>query len=341
MEKLAKIEKTLPSVKEIGNIVINYDGYDKPIDAIPIALGDGETYLLANIRADAGCSRLILQDLKGNTIKQLINFGYGNGEVTVDNDNIYIFTSDATNPMFYTFDKKTLELKYKQPLEIFSCIQGVCCNEKEIFTFDMNRAEVQRRDKHGNIISTTDTSQRFGRYRTVPCTEVFSTSEGFNFISLGEFGFDDKFRRECEEKFGKEIMESNRKMKNMAFDESSQTLFGASQNIIYVAVQNKIKGIMYFPDKSIMGLSVNPETNSLVISSCNWPESGKVDPFRNGGSLEILPISMIPNRIKSSEAFLIERNQNKKVVDLRHRIVGKSNGDIEKRYLEEGHGRFK
>ena len=35
-----------------------------------------------------------------------MNFGFENGEVTVDNDNIYVFTSNTRNPMFYTFDKK-------------------------------------------------------------------------------------------------------------------------------------------------------------------------------------------------------------------------------------------
>jgi len=49
MEQLAKIEQTLPSTKEIGNIVINYSGCDTPIDAIPIELGDRRTYLLTNI----------------------------------------------------------------------------------------------------------------------------------------------------------------------------------------------------------------------------------------------------------------------------------------------------
>ena len=83
MEQLAKIDQTLQSIKEIGNVVINYSGYDIPIDAIPITLGDGKTYLLTNIRAAAAKSRLILQDLNGNTIKELMNFGFENGEVTV------------------------------------------------------------------------------------------------------------------------------------------------------------------------------------------------------------------------------------------------------------------
>lgn len=332
MEQLAKIDQTLQSIKGIGNVVINYSGYDKPIDAIPITLGDGKTYLLTNIRAAAAKSRLILQDLNGNTIKELMNFGFENGEVTVDNDNIYVFTSNTRNPMFYTFDKKTLELKYEKPLGK-SRIQSVCCNGNEIFTFDMDNAEVQRRDKEGNILSAIDITKRGDGFSVVSHTNVYSASDGFHFASLGEFGIDDRFRRECEEKFGKEFMDLNRGMENVAFDESSQTLFVASRNIVCVASQTEIKGIMYFPDKSIMGISVDSKTNSLVISSSNWPETDKSWSFDNGGSLEILPIGMVSDRIKSSEAFLIARNQNKRVIDLCHRIVDESNGNIDKMIL--------
>lgn len=332
MEQLAKIEQVLSSIKGIGNIVINYSGYDKPIDAIPIVLGDGKMYILTNIRAAAGRSRLILQDLNGNTIKELMNFGFENGEVTVDNANIYIFTSNSNKPMFYIFDKNTLELKYKKPLGK-SRIQSVCCNENEIFTFDMENAEVQRRDKGGNILSVFNIRKKEGRFSIVSHTNVYSASDGFHFASLGEFGIDDKFRRECEEKFGKEFMDLNRNMENIAFDESSQTLFVAARNIVCVADQFGIKGVMYFPDKLIMGLSVDPKTSSLVISSGNWPETDKSWSFDNGGSLEILPISMVLERIKSSEEFLTARNQNKRVIDLCHRIVDESNGNIDKMIL--------
>lgn len=321
MEALVKNNQTLPNVQGIGNIVINYSGYDKPIDAIPITLGDGKTYLLTNIRAYAGRSRLILQDLNGNTIKELIKFGFGNGEVTVDNNNIYVFTSNTSDPMFYTFDKKTFELKYEKPLGN-SRIQSVCCNENEIFTFDIDNAKIQRRDKKGNIMAAIDIKEN----GVVNHTNIFLTSTGLNFARLGKFGIDDRFRRECEEKFGKEFMDLNRSMQNVAFDESSQTLFVSSRNIVCVASQSEIKGIMYFPDKSIIGISVDPKTNSLVISSGNWPEIDKRWSGDKGGSLEILPISMVPDRIKSSEAFLIARNQNKNFIDSSHRIVDESNG---------------
>ena len=332
MEQLAKIEQTLPSINEIGNIVINYSGYDKPIDAIPIKLGDGKTYLLTNIRACGPNSRLILQDLNGITIKELMNFGYEKGEVTVDNDNIYVFTLNTDNPMFYIIDKRTLELRYEKPIGK-SRIQSVCCNEKELFTFDLDNAEVQKRDKEGNILSRIDTTKKSKNSSSVEITKVYSTSEGFHFATVGEFGINNRFRRECEEKFGKEFMDLNRDMENIAFDESSQTIFMAARNIICVSNQYEIKGIMYFPDKSIKRISVDPKTNSLVISSNNWPEDEKYCPFKNGGSLEILPISMVLDRIKKSEAFLIARNQNKKVIDLCHRIVDESNGDIDQMIL--------
>lgn len=333
MEQLAKVDQTLPSTKEIGNIVINYSGYDKPIDAIPIKLGDGKTYLLTNIRACGPNSRLILQDLNGITIKELMNFGYEKGEVTVDNDNIYVFTLNTDNPMFYIIDKRTLKLRYEKHLGK-SRIKSVCCNEKELFTFDMENAEVQKRDKEGNILSTIDTTKKFKNSSSVGITKVYSTSEGFHFATVGEFGINNRFRKECEEKFGKEFMDLNKDMENIAFDESSKTLFVASRNIIFVSSQSEIKGIMYFPDKSIRGLSVDPNTNSLIISSNNCPDADmSAYSFHPGGSLEILPISMVLDRIKESEAFLIARNQNKKLMDLCHRIVDESNGDINQMIL--------
>lgn len=333
MEQLAKVDQTLPSTKEIGNIVINYSGNDKPIDAIPIKLGDGKTYILTNIRACGPNSRLILQDLNGITIKELMNFGYEKGEVTVDNDNIYVFTLNTDNPMFYIIDKRTLKLRYEKPLGK-SRIKSVCCNEKELFTFDMENAEVQKRDKEGNILSTIDTTKKFKNSSSVGITKVYSTSEGFHFATVGEFGINNRFRKECEEKFGKEFMDLNKDMENIAFDESSKTLFVASRNIIFVSSQSEIKGIMYFPDKSIRGLSVDPNTNSLIISSNNCPDADvAVYSFHPGGSLEILPISMVLDRIKESEAFLIARNQNKKLMDLCHRIVDESNGDIDQMIL--------
>ena len=329
MEQLEKINQTLKNINGIGNVIINYNGYDKPIDAIPITLGDEKTYLLTNIRAAAGRSRLILQDLNGNTIKELMNFGFENGVVTVDNDNIYVFTSNSNDPMFYTFDKKSLELKYEKALGE-SRIQSVCCNENEIFTFDMDNAEVQCRDKKGNVISAIDITKRGNHFSVVSHTNVYSAADGFHFARLGDFGIGDNFRKECEKKFGKDFMDLNRFMEKIAYDESSQTLYVASRNIVCVANQSEIKGIMYFPNKSIMGISVNSEINSLVISSSNWPEADECCPFDKGGSLEILPISMVSDRIKSSEEFLIARNQNKRVIDLCHKIVDKSNGDIDK-----------
>ena len=332
MEQLAKIEQALPSINEIGNIVINYNGCDTPIDAFPIELADGSTYILTNIRATDSNSRLILQDLNGNTIKELMYFGRENSEVTVDNDNIYVFTSKSKNPMFYIIDKKNFELKYEKPLGK-SRIQSVCCNEKEIFTFDMNKGEVQYRDKEGNILSTIDIRKKSENSISVGFTNVYSASDGFHFATMGEFEINYRLRKEYEEKFGKEFMDLNKNMDNIAFDESSQTLFVAARNIICASSQSEIKGIMYFPDKWIRGLSVDSKTNSLVISSNNCPDTNTRCPFNSGGSIEILPISMVLDRIKESEAFLIARNQNKKLLDLCHKIVDKSNGDIDQMIL--------
>ena len=116
----------------IGNVVFNYKGYDKPIHAIPIVMENGEIVILTNIRAMAGRCRVVLQNLSGEEIKTLWhdpvvngNPKYENAEVTNDDDNIYVFTSNTRNPQLYIFDSKNFTQISRKPLGR-SRIQSVC-----------------------------------------------------------------------------------------------------------------------------------------------------------------------------------------------------------------------
>ena len=328
MEELVKPEQSLPRNKEFGNIVIRYSGYDTPNDAIPLEMDDGNTYILTSILSAGGRNRVILQDLNGNTVKELMHLGSQHGYITADNENIYVFTSYSNDPKLYIYDKKNLELKYEKGLET-SGIQSVCCNEKELFTFDMDTNEVQVRDKKGTVLSTIDIKKSTG-VDTHSYANVYATSEGFHFASPGSLKISDEYIRECNEKYGTEFMKQNRFKYAITYDEASQTTFVASRNIIYVAGQTNIKGIMYFQDYYIKGLSIDSRTNSLVISSSNWPEKNEYFDSDLGGFLEILPLNMVLDRIKSSEAFLMKRNQLNKIKGLCHKAVDASEGDIDK-----------
>lgn len=288
----------------IGNVVFNYTGYDKPIHAMPIVQEDGKIVILTNMRAMAGRSRVILQDLSGAEIKTLLRVGYENAEVTVDGDNIYVFTSNSDIPMFYIFDAKTFEMKASRQLEK-SRIQSVVCDKEHIYTFDMDSGEVQIRDKEGNVQSTTDINKQHGWGNH----NLVVTSQGVSFAGIGDLRIDDEYRKDLEQKFGKEFMDLNRMYEKFAYDEATQTTYVGSRNLVFVASPEGVKGAMYFPDKSIMGLDIDPKTHSLMISASNWPEADRSVSFDKGGSLEILPTDMVDRRIQLSMAYLEARHK--------------------------------
>ena len=334
MEQSIISQQSLKNTTDIGNIVINYGKYDVPIDVIPIVMSDGTIKLLSNLHPNYGKNRLVIQDLAGNTIKTLLQFGFENSAITVDNDNIYVFTSNSRNPMYYVIDKKSLTLKFQKPLGR-SCVQECCCDGENIFTFDMNNGEIQIRDKQGNVLSATSVRENHGDFSVVTSHNLYIASDGFHSAKLGALGIDEDYKSECEEKFGKEFMELNSDPwhSKVAYDEDTHTMFVSKQNIIYVANDEQVLGLMYFPDKYIWGLSVDPITKSLIICSLNRSEDKNSEDKTDGGSLEILPISMVQERIKSSESFLINKNKSKVLVEMCHRIVDGSNGDIKKMIL--------
>ena len=316
----------------IGNIVFNYKGYDKPIHATPIVMENGEIVILTNMRASAGRSRVVLQDLSGNEIKSLLKLGYENAEVTKDDEKIYIATSNSHDPQFYTFDLETFTQTSKKPLGR-SRIQSLCCDKENIYSFDMESGKVQTRDKQGNIISDYDIRKQKGPVMMTSDQYMYVTSTGVNFAGIDDIRINDEYIKQLEQKFGKEFMDLNRNQYNpyedIAYDEKKQTMYIATRNLVYVVDSQEIKGVMYFPDKSIMGLDLDPATQSLMISAGNWPESEQCISFDKGGSLEILPIDMVNTRIKESMEFLEARYKRERMKKIGHDIVDLSDGDFE------------
>lgn len=308
----------------IGNIVFDYTEYDAPIHATPIVQENGEIVILTNMRAAARRSRVVLQDLTGKEIKNILSVGYENAEVTKDENNIYIFTSNSSAPQFYIFDAKTYEQKACKPLGK-SRIQSVCCDKDNIYTFDMENGQVQTRDKEGNIISSVDIEKN----GIISNHNLFVTSTGINFAGIGDLGIDAEYRKQLEEKFGKEFMDLNRRYDNLAYDEETQTTYVASRNLVFVADPQSVKGVMYFPDKSIRGLDIDPVTKSLIISASNWPEAEKYYPLDKGGSLEILPIDMVDKRIQDSMEYLEARQKSERMKKIGHTIVDLCDGNFD------------
>jgi len=282
----------------IGNVVLNYKGYDFPIHATPIVMESGEVAILTNIRASGGRSRVVLQDLLGNEIRTLLETGYEHANFTNDDEKIYIFTSNSSNPQLYTFDRKTFNQISNMPLGK-SRIQSVCCDKEYIYTFDMNSGDIQTRNKDGKLI----TEIKKGEHDSY----MYITSKGVHIAQLGELGITDEYRKQLEKRFGKEFMDLNFVFKSLAYDEKTQTTYVGSRNLVFVANPKGIKGVMYFKDKDIMGLYMDPVTQSLMISSINWPEADECAPSNKGGSLEILPTDMINERIQKSMEYLEKR----------------------------------
>ena len=316
----------------IGNIVFNYKGYDKPIHATPIVMENGEIVILTNMRASAGRSRVVLQDLSGNEIKSLLKLGYENAEVTKDDEKIYIATSNSDNPQFYTFDLKTFNQTSKKPLGR-SRIQSLCCDKENVYSFDMESGKVQTRDKQGNIISDYDIRKQTGFGTMTSDQYMYVTSTGLNFAGIDDIRINEEYIKLLEQKFGKEFMDLNRNQyqpcEDIAYDEEKQTMYIATRNLVYVVDSQEIKGVMYFQDKSIMGLDLDPVTQSLMISASNWPEAEQGFSFDKGGSLEILPTDMVNTRIKESMEYLEARHKRERMKKIGHDIVDLSDGNFE------------
>ena len=148
------------------------------------------------------------------------------------------------------------------------------------------------------------------------------------------FNVNGDFKSECDTKFGKKFVENNSKPSPncTAIDDfETHAAFVAMQSAIYVIFNMKAEGLMYFPDKCISGLTFDPKTKSLIVCSCNRSVDGNKT-YKNG-TLEVIPISKVPELMDSSERFLIQQNIKSELIGMCHRIVDESNGDISKMIL--------
>ena len=290
MNRLDKEDEILPISKEIGHLKIQYKDYDKAENVFPIFQENGKMYLLTNINACGDDCRLVLLGLKGKNIKNLMFFGHEYAETTVDDEKIYVFTSNTEIPMYYRFDKKTLELEYEKRLE-GTRIQSACSNGEILCVFDRNNGELQRRDKNGNIIDRTDI-RRPGL--EIGHTRVFQSHQKFYFARLEESAWDYEIKQRYEEKYGKELVKNNFWLRDFAYDESTQTTFKATSNVIYVNSPKGMEGILYYPDNNIYRIAFNQQINSLIISTYNFSNE-------NIGTLEIIPMSQMFYRMIESE----------------------------------------
>lgn len=325
MEEIASINHELPQANKIGNIRINYFENDKPSGVIPIVRSNGEVLLLVEIMGYCGRSRLIVQDLNGNVVKELLKFGYEFGQVTADDQYIYVFTCNTETPMYYVFDKNTFEKRFEKPIGP-SWISSVCCDGNYVYTYDTENGNLQKRDKKGTVLNQNYASHEYVRGGT----KLYSTSQGIQYVLTGNYRIPEDYKKICTDKYGDEFMDLNNSWEDIALDEKTQTRFISAHNVILVAKDDKIEGIIYCPDRNILRISVDQQIGALLISAHNDSEKKKEDIFYSGGVLEILPIDMIPERMKWSDAVLTERYKNKRIIKMCHEIVDESNGDINK-----------
>lgn len=177
----------------------------------------------------------------------------------------------------------------------------------------MESGKVQTRDKEGNIISTYDTRKKSALSTMTTHQNMYVTSTGVQFAGINDLRPTDEYKEQLNQQFGKEFMDLNYSYNSLAYDEKTQTTYVGSRNLVFVANSQGIKGVMYFPDKSIMGLDIDPITDSLMISASNWPEADKCISFDKGGSLEILPTDMVDKRIQESMEYLKARQKRERM----------------------------
>ena len=196
MNKLDKNFKNAPYTKEIGYVNIQLEGTGLAKNVFSMEQENGDTLLLTNINDYSDKSRLVVQDLKGKELLELIR--YTRGVVTVDDEKIYAFLTKDNIHSFYRFNKQTFELEHQKPLED-SSVRSVCYNKNGLCTFDMIQSEVQIRDKDGNILESKDTRRpNYG----ISLTFVFPAYEQFRYSRYGELIGDQEHLNGYENKYG-------------------------------------------------------------------------------------------------------------------------------------------
>lgn len=309
MGEVIKNEQLTQNQNEIGHVIINYNQHVVPCDVIPINNSKIGTLLVTATNGANENGSLIVQDLEGNILKGLVNLGNDDGVVTADNENIYFFVDnlpEVGKTTFYIFDATDFELKSKRVLDNTD-IKDVCCDGEKLYTFDMVGGVVQARDKNGVIISEIDVRWKgHDGASSVSATSVFCTSSGCNYAILGGLDITDEYKEKLASKYGKEIIDENNFCRGFTGDEKTGTTFIARNTLIYVARNNEVKGVLYFPEKIVISISVDTRTNSLIVSLMDK---------KYNGTLEIIPMSMIDIKMEESDEILRSRNNGQNRIE--------------------------
>ena len=282
--------------KEINHVEIPYQPTITVENVFSMARENGDIHLLLNTYDHHDVCKLFIQDLNGKEIKRLMRFPQGFVEVTVDHENIYVFTSKTNPSMFYRFNKKTLKLEYENRIEENGIINSVCCNGEVLCTYDMLRSEIQIRNKNGEVLSRNK--------KVIPKSfamhvNVYSAYKKFYYAINGEPIGNKKTLNRYKEKYGQEVIQNNFHLKGIAYDENTCTTFKATDQIIYVnSPQIAMEGLIYYPDERVFQMCFDPQINSLILSKCD-------DEKR---TLEILSKSQILDRMASSSKYLMAKN---------------------------------
>ena len=288
------------------NIVINIKN---AYDVIPFMRKNGDINLLVNTMRAFEKPELFVTDLSGNIIKDLMPFDHNYHCVGVDEKNIYVFTYNTFDSLFYVFNNETFNKKSEKILH-GSRVQSVFCDGKKLYTLDVARNAAQVRYKNGNIKSDYIFK---GNY-----VDIYFDGEKIRYTDLKEFGIDDNYFRQCKRKYGSELMELNNGIfdEKLSYDINNKIMYTAKRNIVYCSSkEDGVMGIMYFPDEYINTIKFDQLTNSLIVSSFLVKDEEKYNiTAQYDGKVEIIPSSMIPDRIKSSESLLLNRVINKKLV---------------------------
>lgn len=307
-----------PKNKIFDNLDITLDRTDKnmaDLQALLVEFEGNPAVLVSSVRGD-----ILLKDLNGNVLKKVLPFSRGGIPVmtpgipvmTRDNDCLYVFFYNARYGYMYTININTFNPMIEKNISETS-IQSACCNDNRIYTFNMgSSAEIQERDKNGNVLQRQQTSS--WNRRLVALSDGVSSINNYKPGDLSELS----------EIIGEELIKLNESISDFTYDELNDTYYVSYRNIVVIYKDNKLKGVIYRKDKDITEINYDKITNSFSITYADWPEESPVFPH-SGGGVEIFSMSLMEKKIQESLGFLQERKKGE-VVNL---ILDISNKDLD------------
>lgn len=332
-QDIATLETQLSTLKSNNNkqqmtiedATLKYEDYARPRQSLLVDLPDGRKGLLTVILDASERQRIALQDFQGNEIKTVIPLIWETAYMAKDKENIYVFTSNSKEPKMYILDKQTFQIK-NQKMIGRAIVQGVCCNDSYLYTFNMDGGKIEIRDKTGSVLNYQSVSDGFG----VSNHYIAATSSDVKAIPYHVISKMPKnIKTSLASEIGDKIMELNAIASGLAYDESKDRIYISSENLIFVLEDDHYKGLMYFKDKKIMGLDFDVETGTLMVSAINKLESEKTYSWNSGGTLEVISAASINKKIEESTKFLIERNKAERKNEICNLIVNMCNGNLD------------